>query len=123
MCVRLVHQQKQEAFERLLIALLRLLAQHGCDSCTLPGEIKGRHHSMFVEPAYGKSAEYANFWAGLKKGEFQAAEYKRIGKGGREIWIQASYNPIMDPSGRPYKVVKFATDITGQVNLRQISAR
>ncbi len=80
-------------------------------------EIKGQHHSMFVEPAYGKSAEYANFWASLKKGEFQAAEYKRIGKGGREIWIQASYNPIMDPSGKPYKVVKFATDITDQVNL------
>ncbi|MFC5068736.1 methyl-accepting chemotaxis protein [Flaviflagellibacter deserti] len=80
-------------------------------------EVKGRHHSMFVEPTYGSSAEYAAFWASLKRGEYQAAQYKRLGKGGREIWIQASYNPIMDASGRPYKVVKFATDITSQVKL------
>ncbi|WP_449267453.1 methyl-accepting chemotaxis protein [Frigoriglobus tundricola] len=75
-------------------------------------EIQGRHHSMFVEPAYAASHEYREFWAKLNRGEFQAAEYKRIGKGGREVWIQASYNPILDASGKPYKVVKFATDIT-----------
>ena len=80
-------------------------------------EIKGRHHGMFVEPAYRDSVEYAKFWASLKRGEYQAAQYKRTGKGGREIWIQASYNPIFDPAGRPYKVVKFATDITEQVQL------
>ena len=77
-------------------------------------EVKGQHHSMFVEPAYRQSPEYRAFWQKLGRGEFDAAQYKRIGKGGREIWIQASYNPIMDSKGRPYKVVKFATDITEQ---------
>jgi len=80
-------------------------------------EIKGKHHSMFVDPGYRDSAEYAAFWASLKRGEYQAAQYRRRGKGGREVWIQASYNPILDASGRPYKVVKFATDITNQVTL------
>ncbi|HLO75266.1 MAG TPA: PAS domain-containing methyl-accepting chemotaxis protein [Magnetospirillum sp.] len=80
-------------------------------------EIKGKHHSMFVEPAYRNSREYDEFWAKLRAGEFQAAQYKRIGKGGREVWIEASYNPIFDPNGKPYKVVKFATDITSQINL------
>ena len=77
-------------------------------------EIKGQHHSMFVEPAYKQSSEYREFWAALNRGEYQAAEYKRIGKGGREVWIQASYNPILDPDGKPFKVVKFATDMTEQ---------
>ena len=77
-------------------------------------EIKGQHHSMFVEPAYRQSAEYREFWASLNRGEYQAAEYKRIGKGGKEVWIQASYNPILDPDGKPFKVVKFATDVTAQ---------
>ncbi len=75
-------------------------------------EIKGRHHSMFVEPAYKESADYREFWAKLNRGEFQAAQYKRIGKGGKEIWIEASYNPILGKNGKPYKVVKFATDIS-----------
>ncbi|MFT4118099.1 methyl-accepting chemotaxis protein [Bradyrhizobium sp.] len=77
-------------------------------------EIKGRHHSMFVEPAERDSAAYRQFWEALNRGEYQAAEYKRIAKGGREIWIQASYNPIFDLNGKPYKVVKYATDITAQ---------
>ena len=77
-------------------------------------EIKGRHHSMFVAPAARESTEYRAFWANLNRGQYQAAEYKRIGKGGREIWIQASYNPIADSSGKPCKVIKFATDITAQ---------
>jgi methyl-accepting chemotaxis protein len=77
-------------------------------------EIKGRHHSMFVEPAYKQSSEYRDFWAALNRGEYQAAEYKRLGKGGKEVWIQASYNPILDPDGKPFKVVKFATDMTEQ---------
>ncbi len=75
-------------------------------------EVKGRHHSMFVDPSYAAGHEYKQFWADLAAGKYQAAEYKRVAKGGREIWIQASYNPILDPNGRPYKVVKFATDIT-----------
>jgi methyl-accepting chemotaxis protein len=77
-------------------------------------EIKGQHHSMFVEPAYRASEEYKQFWAKLARGEFDAAQYKRIAKGGREIWIQASYNPILDAQGKTIKVVKFATDITAQ---------
>jgi methyl-accepting chemotaxis protein len=77
-------------------------------------EIKGQHHSMFVEPNEKNSAAYRQFWEALNRGEYQTAEYKRIAKGGREIWIQASYNPILDLNGKPYKVVKYATDITAQ---------
>jgi len=77
-------------------------------------EVKGRHHSMFVEPELRDSAAYREFWARLNRGEFQTAEYKRIGKGGRPVWIQASYNPILDRHGKPVSVIKFATDITAQ---------
>jgi PAS domain S-box-containing protein len=77
-------------------------------------EIKGKHHGIFVEENYRNSAEYREFWANLNRGEYQAGEYKRIGKGGREIWIQASYNPILDLNGKPFKVVKYASDITPQ---------
>jgi methyl-accepting chemotaxis protein len=77
-------------------------------------EVKGKHHSLFVDEAYRQSPEYADFWARLRRGEYQAAVYKRIGKGGREVWIQASYNPILDLNGKPCKVVKYATDITEQ---------
>ena len=77
-------------------------------------EIKGRHHRMFVQPSDANSAEYRDFWARLGRGEYQAAEYLRIGKGGREVWIQATYNPIFDLNGKPFKVVKFATDITAR---------
>ena len=82
------------------------------------GEIKGKHHSMFVT-AEDKGAAYDAFWRKLRDGEYQAAEYKRLGKGGKEIWIQASYNPILDMNGKPFKVVKFATDITAEVRERQ----
>ena len=75
-------------------------------------EIKGKNHSMFVETAYRDSAAYREFWAKLNRGEYDAAEYKRIGKGGRDVWILASYNPILDQNGKPFKVVKFATDVT-----------
>jgi methyl-accepting chemotaxis protein len=75
-------------------------------------EIRGKHHSMFVEPAERDSADYKKFWETLRRGQFQAAQYKRIGKGGKEIWIEASYNPVMDLNGKPWKVVKFATDLT-----------
>ena len=78
------------------------------------GEIQGRHHSMFVDPSERESASYREFWAKLNRGEYQAAEYKRVGKGGREVWIQASYNPMLDSRGKPAKVIKFATDITAQ---------
>ena len=75
-------------------------------------EIKGRHHRMFCEPSLVNSHEYARFWSELAAGRFQSGEYKRIGKGGREVFIQASYNPIFDIGGNPYKVVKFASDVT-----------
>ena len=71
---------------------------------------------MFVEPAYAQSAEYQEFWRKLDRGEFVADEFKRIGKGGKEVWIQASYNPIFDLNKRVVKVVKFATDVSGRVN-------
>lgn len=77
-------------------------------------EIKGQHHSMFATPALRASAEYQEFWAKLNRGEYAAGEYKRIGKGGKTVWIQASYNPILDSNGKPFKVVKYATDITEQ---------
>lgn len=81
-------------------------------------EIKGKHHSMFADSAYAQSSEYKTFWDLLRQGKFQSDEYKRLGKGGREIWIQASYNPILDASGKPFKVVKYATDITNQMLAR-----
>jgi len=84
-------------------------------------EIQGKHHSMFVPAADQRdSADYRAFWTALNRGEFQAAEFKRVAKGGREIWIEASYNPILDGSGKPIKVIKFATDVTDK-KLRNIA--
>jgi methyl-accepting chemotaxis protein len=77
-------------------------------------EVKGKHHSMFVDEAYRQSTAYREFWAKLNRGEYVADEFKRIGKGGKEVWILASYNPILDLNGKPFKVVKFATDTTQQ---------
>ena len=81
-------------------------------------EIKGKHHSMFADPEFAQSAEYRGFWQKLGSGQFDSGEYHRLGKGGKDIWIQASYNPIFDPEGKPFKVVKYATDITDQVMAR-----
>ncbi|MEE2670466.1 MAG: methyl-accepting chemotaxis protein, partial [Bdellovibrionota bacterium] len=75
-------------------------------------EIKGKHHRIFCESELSNSMEYQQFWSRLSKGDFDTGEYKRIGKGGKEIWINASYNPIFDLDGNVYKVVKFATDLT-----------
>ena len=83
-------------------------------------EIVGKHHSMFVDPETRNSVEYSQFWDQLNRGEFISDEFKRIGKGGKEVWIQASYNPIFDLNGHPFKVVKFATEVTGRVNAVQI---
>ena len=85
-------------------------------------EVQGQHHSMFVEPAYRTSAEYRTFWDRLGRGEYESGEFKRIGKDGKEVWIQASYNPIFDAKGKPTKVVKFATDITDQRQQAQMNA-
>ena len=74
---------------------------------------------MFVDQAYQSSPEYTEFWARLNRGEYQAGEYKRLGKGGKEVIIQASYNPILDLNGKPAKVVKYATDTTAAAFMRQ----
>ena len=86
-------------------------------------EIKGRHHSMFVSQGEKDDAAYREFWAALNRGEYQAGEFQRIGRGGKNIWIQASYNPILDLNGRPFKVVKYASDTTAQVIARMKSER
>ncbi len=80
-------------------------------------DIKGEHHRMFCETEYANSSEYKRFWQKLNRGEFDGGRYKRIGNNGKTIWIQATYNPVLDLNGKPYKVVKFASDITDQVNL------
>ena len=80
------------------------------------GDIQGKHHSMFVQTDIAQSDEYQDFWADLNQGNYAAGEYKRLGKGGKELWLQASYNPIFDLNGKPFKVVKFASDITAQKN-------
>lgn len=86
-------------------------------------EIQGQHHRLFVDDAFAASAEYKEFWAKLNRGEFESNQYLRLGKGGKEVWIQASYNPIIDLNGNPFKVVKFATDITAQKVLERDAAR
>lgn len=77
-------------------------------------EVRGKHHSIFVEPGERESVAYRSFWDRLRQGQHQSAEFKRVSKTGREVWIQASYNPIFDLAGRPFKIVKFATDVTDQ---------
>ena len=83
------------------------------------GEVRGRHHRMFVDDAHADSAEYRAFWERLRAGEFQQGQFRRVGKGGREVWIQATYSPILDPDGKPTTVVKVATDITEQVQAQR----
>lgn len=78
------------------------------------GEIQGRHHRMFVPKQVADSDEYRMFWAELAKGQLQAGEFQRLNKAGKEIWLQASYNPIFDPTGKVYKVVKYGSDITAR---------
>jgi methyl-accepting chemotaxis protein len=86
-------------------------------------EIVGRHHSLFIDASERGSADYRRFWAELGAGQFQSGEFRRFAKGGREIWIQATYNPIFDAAGKPVKVVKFALDVTAQVLARQRNQR
>ncbi len=85
-------------------------------------EIVGRHHSMFVDPATNDQRAYTAFWAALNRGEFQAGEFRRLAKGGREVWNQATYTPIVDEEGEVFKVVKFASDVTALVQERQSRA-
>ena len=85
-------------------------------------EVKGRHHSMFLEPGQREDQAYKNFWAALNRGEYQAAQYRRLGKNGKVVWIEASYNPILGMDGKPFKIIKFATDITEAVRQRDRAA-
>ncbi len=85
-------------------------------------EVQGHHHRMFVEPDYAKSDEYHDFWAKLNRGEYVSGEYRRVGKNGKDVWIQGSYNPILDMDGNPFKVVKYATDVTQRVELQRTTA-
>ena len=78
-------------------------------------EIVGKHHRMFVEPEFSESDEYRAFWETLNRGQYVSAELSRRGKGGREVWIQASYNPILGLDGKPFKIVENATDVTERV--------
>ncbi|MFN6122515.1 MAG: PAS domain-containing protein, partial [Actinomycetes bacterium] len=75
-------------------------------------EIQGQHHRMFVDDEYARSDEYREFWEILRSGAFHSGQYRRVGKDGREIWIEATYNPVLDGEGRPVKIVKYASDIT-----------
>jgi methyl-accepting chemotaxis protein len=82
-------------------------------------DVKGKNHSMFVEPGYRDSADDRQFWDKLRRGEHETGIFKRMGQGGREVWLQASYNPIVGLDGKPYKVVKYATDVTDQVRMKK----
>ena len=75
-------------------------------------ELVGRHHSMFVAPQERSSAEYAAFWAHLPQGKHYRGQFRRIGRLGNDVWIEANYSPVLNQSGQPFKVVKYATDIT-----------
>lgn len=86
-------------------------------------EVRGHHHRMFCDPVYARSDEYKDFWMRLAMGEYSAGEYCRYGKDGSEIWINASYNPILGSDGKPYKVVKFATDITEAKRAEAVNLR
>jgi len=85
-------------------------------------EIVGKHHGLFVDPDYRKTEEYRQFWEKLGRGEFDAARYRRRTKSGSDLWIQATYNPVMGADGKVVKVVKFATDIT-ESTLRELAAQ
>jgi methyl-accepting chemotaxis protein len=93
---------------KIITANENFLGTFGYDA----NEIVGQHHRMFCDPQYAASPEYAEFWKRLGRGEFVEAEFKRLAKGGKEIWLRASYNPVFDEDGNPIRVIKFATEIT-----------
>lgn len=85
-------------------------------------DIRGKHHSIFMDPVEAQSPSYSEFWKALNRGEFQAGDFRRIGKGGQEIWIRVSYNPVFGNDGLPYMITKFATDITQQKRIAKQTA-
>jgi methyl-accepting chemotaxis protein len=78
-------------------------------------EIRGRHHSLFIDPTEASSPAYRAFWEKLRGGQYDAGQYRRLGKGGREVWLQASYNPVVDSAGKPCKILELAIDVTEQL--------
>ena len=86
-------------------------------------EMKGKHHRIFCEKSYANSPDYKAFWKKLNRGEFDSGEYKRIGKNGKEVYIQATYNPIFDLSGKPVKILKIATATLMRATCASASAR
>jgi methyl-accepting chemotaxis protein len=82
-------------------------------------QVVGKKHELFLDAETKGSSHYAKFWDDLRLGKFQSATFHRVGQGGRDVWLQATYNPILDPEGRPTKVVKFAIDISSTVRARQ----
>ncbi len=84
-------------------------------------EIVGKHHRIFCEPSYAESSAYEEFWKKLGRGAYESGEFKRLAKDGHEIWLHASYNPILDAAGRPVKIVKFASDITEEMQKRSLA--
>jgi methyl-accepting chemotaxis protein len=101
---------------RILDANDNFLAAVGYDLA----EIKGQHHRLFVDPSERDSETYRRFWEKLGRGEFDEGQYRRVGKRGREIWLQATYNPIFDAMGQPCKIVKLATDITASKQVQNV---
>ena len=85
-------------------------------------EIKGRHHSIFVDPEYVKSADYRAFWQKLGRGEYDEGEYERFGRNNKRVWLQASYNPIFGPDGKLTKVVKYATDVRSEEHTSELQS-
>jgi methyl-accepting chemotaxis protein len=86
-------------------------------------EVQGRHHSMFVDESLRTSEEYKNFWSQLNRGEYVSGEYRRVHKNGQDVWIQGSYNPILDLGGKPFKVVKYVTDVTSRIEMEKTAAK
>ena len=85
-------------------------------------EIIGKKHSLFVEPRESESTAYREFWESLRAGQYHIAEYKRLGKNGKEVWIQGAYTPVLDASGKPTKIIKYAIDITERIELAETAA-
>lgn len=86
-------------------------------------EIVGKHHKMFVDPEFVRSRDYQDFWKGLNNGQYSSNRFKRIGKGGGEVFLQATYNPVLGPDGKPCKIVKLATDVTEEVRIQEEATR
>ncbi len=87
-------------------------------------QVRGHHHRIFCRPIDSNSADYAQFWRKLGQGAFDGGLYRRVDRLGRDVWLQATYNPILDPDGRPSSIVKIATDLTRQVLLeREVQTR